>query len=97
MQLRSSDEGSSFVHTTLSEKGIKEYLLNQYREISENTVGTLLSCYKENNSEFVVPYQPPFPLDFNNSLYGMGYRKVASIYWWHHDHSIKTTSLPNIV
>lgn len=74
-----SDEGSSFVDTTLSNKEIKDYLLNQYHEISENTVNTLLSYYEENNPDFEVPYQPPFPLNFNNSLYGLGYRRVASI------------------
>lgn len=74
-----SDEGSGFTDITLSEKDLKKHLKDQYIEIDENTVNNLLSYYKENSPEFEVPYQPPLPLDFNTSIYGLGYRKLASI------------------
>lgn len=74
-----SDEGSGFTNITLSEEDLKKYLKDQYIEIEESTVNNLFSYYKNNNPEFEVPYQPSFPLDFNTSDYGLGYRRLASI------------------
>lgn len=72
-----TDEGTLFADTKVDAENVKEYISSIFSNLNDTQIECILEHYEEGNPMFQPPYQPPFPVSFED--YGLGFRRVSAI------------------